>query len=249
MKILARGTETILVVEDQEPVRNLTVTVLKERGYRVLDASHGTDALLVAERHSGPIHLLLTDVVMPRMTGKELAERLKPLRPEMKVLYMSGYAADIIARRELLESDVAYLAKPFAPDVLAAKVREVLGPARPAATILVVDDEESVRGFFQQVLAGAGYEVSVARDGAEALQKVRERRFDLLVTDLVMPEREGLEIIGILRKEWPDLKIVAVSGAFGGTFLKAAQMLGANTSLLKPISPDQLLAAVQTALA
>ena len=208
-----------------------------------------SDALAAAERHAGPIHLLLTDVVMPHMTGKELAGRLKPLRPEMRVLYMSGYAADVIVRRELLESGASYLAKPFAPDALAAKVREVLGPPRLAATILVVDDEGSVRGFFEQVLTGAGYEVVVARNGAEALKKVHERRFDLLLTDLVMPEKEGLEIIGILRKERPDLKIVAVSGAFGGTFLKAAQLLGAHATLLKPVSPDQLLGAVQGALA
>lgn len=244
----ARGSETVLVVEDQEPVRNLAVTVLKEHGYRVLSAANGDDALLLARRHLGPIHLLLTDVVMPHMTGKELADRLTPLRPEIKVLYMSGYTADIIARRELLESEASFLAKPFAPHALAMKVREVLGPAKPAATILVVDDEESVRGFFQRVLTGAGYEVFVAGDGAQALKKIHERRFDLLVTDLVMPEQEGLDIIGILHKEWPQLKIVAVSGAFGGTFLKAAQLLGAKAALLKPVSPEQLLAAVQAAL-
>ena len=246
--VSARGSETVLVVEDQDPVRNLAVTVLKEHGYLVLDAAHGDDALLMAERHPGPIHLLLTDVVMPHMTGKELAERLKPLRPEMKVLYMSGYAADVMVRRDLLESGAHYLAKPFGLDVLAVKVREVLGPPRLAAAILVVDDEESVRGLFEQVLAGAGYQVVVARDGAEALRKVRERRFDLLLTDLVMPEREGLEIIEILRQERPDLKIVAVSGAFGGTFLQAAQLLGAHAILLKPVSPDRLLAAVREVL-
>ncbi len=246
--VSARGSETVLVVEDQDPVRSLAVTVLKEHGYLVLDAAHGDDALLVVERHPGPVHLLLTDVVMPHMTGKELAERLNGLRPEMKVLFMSGYAADVMVRRELLESGTQYLAKPFAPGVLAAKVREALGPPQPAATILVVDDDASVRGLFQQVLAGAGYEVVVARDGAEALKKVHEERFDLLLTDLVMPEQEGLEIIGILRKERPDLKVVAVSGAFGGTFLKAAQLLGASATLLKPVSPNQLLAAVQAAL-
>jgi PAS domain S-box-containing protein len=247
--VSARGSETVLVVEDQDPVRSFAVTVLKEHGYVVLDAAQGDDALLMAERHSGPIHLLLTDVVMPHMTGKGLAERLEHLRPEMKVLYMSGYAADVMVQRELLESGAPCLTKPFAPDVLAAKVREVLGPPRLAATILVVDDEGSVRGLFEQVLTGAGYEVVVARNGAEALKKVHERRFDLLLTDLVMPEKEGLELIRILRKERPDLKIVAVSGAFGGTFLKAAQLLGAHATLLKPVSPDQLLGAVQGALA
>ncbi|HEY1219015.1 MAG TPA: PAS domain S-box protein [Bryobacteraceae bacterium] len=244
----SRGTETVLVVEDQLPVRHLAMTLLKERGYAVLDAAQGSDALLVAERHPGPIHLLLTDVDMPHMTGKELAERLMPLRPEMKVLYMSGYAADVMVRHQWLESGTPYLAKPFAPDALAVKVREALGPPRLAASILVVDDEGSVRGLFEHVLTGAGYEVEVARDGAEALRKIRARRFDLLLTDLVMPEKEGLDIIGILHQERPDLKVVAVSGAFGGKFLKAAQLLGANAVLLKPVSPDRLLVAVQGAL-
>ena len=244
----ARGSETVLVVEDQDPVRSLTVTILKEHGYRVLDAAQGSDALLVVERYAGPIHLLLTDVVMPHMSGKELADRLKPLRPEMKVLYMSGYTADVIGRRERVESDAPYLAKPFAPEALAAKVREVLGLPRLTASILVADDEASVRDFFRQVLAGAGHEVVVARDGAEALKKFRERRFDLVLTDLVMPEKEGIEIIGILRKERPDVKVVAISGAFGGAFLQVAQLLGANATLLKPVSADRLLAAVQRAL-
>ena len=244
----ARGSETVLVVEDQDPVRSLAVAALKERGYQVLDAARGDAALLLAERQPGPIHLLLTDVVMPHMTGKELAERLTRSRPEMKVLYMTGYAADVMVRRELLGAAAQCLAKPFGGDALAAKVREVLGPPRPMATILVVDDEASVRGFFQQILAGAGYDVVVARDGAEALKKARERQFELVLTDLVMPEREGLDIIRILRKERPDLKVVAVSGAFGGTFLKAAKMLGANATLLKPVSAEQLLATIQGAL-
>ena len=245
----ARGSETILVVEDQDPVRSLAVAALRKQGYNTLDAASPADALLVAERHAGPIHLLLTDVAMPHMTGRELAGRMKPLRPETKVLYMSGYATDVIFRRALLDSAATCLAKPFTPDALAAKVREVLGPPKPCASILVVDDEPGVRGFFQQVLEGAGYQVAVARDGAEALYIVRERSFDLLLTDLVMPEHEGLEIIAILRKERPGLKVVAVSGAFGGAFLKAAELLGAQATLLKPVPPDRLLAAVQQALA
>ncbi len=109
-----------------------------------------------------------------------------------------------------------------------------------------MDDEESVRRYFQQVLANAGYDVRVARDGSIALQAIRERSFDLLLTDLVMPEREGLELIMILRKERPDLLVIAISGAFGGAFLEAAKALGANAVLLKPVSPDQLLGCRRT---
>jgi len=122
-----RGRETVLVVEDQDEVRELVSQVLKSYGYRVLAAANGGEALLLAEGHPGPIHLMLTDVVMPRMTGKQLAERVAPLRPDMKVLYTSGYTDNVIAHRGILDSGVACLTKPFTPAALAAKVREVLG--------------------------------------------------------------------------------------------------------------------------
>ncbi len=241
---LPLGSETILVVEDLEAVRRFTVAVLRDRGYKVLEAAAGDLALLAAERHHGRIDLLLTDVVMPGMTGKDLAELLKPIRPEMKVLYMSGYSAEVIARRGLLEPGVQYIGKPFSPDALAVKVCDVLGPAQSAAKILVVDDEDAVRHYFQDVLAQAGYEVSVADNGDQALKMVRSQRYQVVLTDLVMPEREGLETIKAMRTEQPHLRIIAVSGAFGGAFLKVASLLGGDVTLAKPVSPDALLAAV-----
>jgi hypothetical protein len=243
-----RGSETVLVVEDQEAVRRLTVQMLKSYDYRTLEATQGDEALLLAERYSGSIDLLLTDVLMPMMTGKELAERLRPLRPHMRVLFMSAYPTDHISRRGLLDPGVLYIAKPFTPDALAAKVREALRGARSAASVLVVDDDDSIRNLFQIVLTGGGYEVVAARNGREALVLLRERRFNVLVTDLVMPEGEGIETIRTLRKEQPDLKIVAVSGAFGGMYLKVAKALGANATLMKPVPPDVLLATVQSLL-
>src|SRR5262249_24629668 len=124
----ATGTETILVVEDEDEVRNLVITVLQSRAFRLLDAPGGRAALLLAADFPGRIDLLLTDVIMPDMTGKQVADELRRLRPELKVLYMSGYSGEIIAQRGVLETGVSYLAKPFTVDALAAKVREVLGP-------------------------------------------------------------------------------------------------------------------------
>ena len=121
-----RGDETILVVEDQADIRKLAQQILEGYGYQVLTAANGGEALLQAERHVGPIQLMLTDVVMPRMTGRELADRLKPLRPAMKVLYMSGYTDNVVVHRGIVDLGVAYLQKPFTPVGLAAKVREVL---------------------------------------------------------------------------------------------------------------------------
>lgn len=121
-----RGTETVLVVEDQPEVRRLTLAVLRSRGYRLLEAANGSLALSLCEGYSGPIHLLITDVVMPGMAGGELAARLLALRPSLKTLYTSGYTANAIAHEGVLDPGVAYLPKPFSPAQLAAKVREVL---------------------------------------------------------------------------------------------------------------------------
>ena len=122
-----QGQETILLVEDADMVRDLARRTLTFRGYTVLEAHDGEEALRLSTQHEGPIHLLVTDVVMPGgISGRQLAERLMATRPEMRVLYMSGYADDAIVRHGLLEPGMAFLQKPFAPDILALKVREVL---------------------------------------------------------------------------------------------------------------------------
>jgi two-component system, cell cycle sensor histidine kinase and response regulator CckA len=121
-----QGAETILLVEDEAMVRELICTVLTKQGYTVLEASDGSAALRLNERHPDAIHLLLTDVVMPHMSGRELAEFLGPLRPQMKILYMSGYTDDAIIRHGVLEPGVDLLQKPFTPVNLARKVREML---------------------------------------------------------------------------------------------------------------------------
>jgi two-component system cell cycle sensor histidine kinase/response regulator CckA len=121
-----RGTETILVAEDEDGVRSLTKEVLEKYGYTVLEASNGEEALKIAERHEGPLDLLLSDVVMPRMGGPELAQELLARRPAVKVLYMSGYTDHPMVRRGVVNAGVAFLQKPFTPTVLVSRIREIL---------------------------------------------------------------------------------------------------------------------------
>ena len=127
---VGRGTETVLLAEDAAAVRAVARQVLERQGYTVLEAPDGELALHLAQRHSGPIHLLLTDVVMPGMSGRQLADRLAPARPDMKVLYASGYTDDSVVRHGVLEEGTAYLQKPFTPESLARKVRDVLDSSK-----------------------------------------------------------------------------------------------------------------------
>jgi PAS domain S-box-containing protein len=149
--------ETILLVEDAQRVRAVVREILEMNGYAVLEARHGAEAIEISGKHPGPIHVMVTDVVMPQMSGRELAQRLAPLRPEMRVLYMSGYTDDAIVRHGVLGAGMAFLSKPFTPDALAAKVREVLdspragtvnngnvGPTRAEAPAQVVERPESL---------------------------------------------------------------------------------------------------------
>jgi two-component system cell cycle sensor histidine kinase/response regulator CckA len=125
-----RGEETILLVEDEEVLRILLAKFLRLHGYTVLEARHGNEALEICEKHRGPIHMVVTDVVMPQMSGRVLADRLSLLRPEMKVLFMSGYTEDEVVQRGVADLSVAFLQKPFKPIDLARQVRAVLHPPK-----------------------------------------------------------------------------------------------------------------------
>jgi len=123
---MSRGRETILLVEDEPDIRDFVGEVLKNRGYTVLEARDGEDALRVVQQYREPVHLVLTDVMMPKLGGRELVTRLLARHPHLGVVYMSGYTAEALGARGVLEAGAILLAKPFTPQQLVTKVRQVL---------------------------------------------------------------------------------------------------------------------------
>jgi CheY-like chemotaxis protein len=121
----------------------------------------------------------------------------------------------------------------------------LIGPPPKSIKILVVDDEECIRDFFHEVLVSEGYDVQLVENGKRALELMKDCEVDVVITDLVMPEREGIETIRAIREQYPQTKVIAVSGAFGGWFLTLAAKLGADATLAKPVQPDQLLKTVR----
>ena len=123
---IPRGSETVLLVEDEGTLRELIRECLESSGYAVVEARHGAEALTLCERHPDPIHLLMTDVVMPGISGRELAGQVKAVRPGIRTVYMSGYTDDAVVLHGVLSEGMAFLQKPFTQEALARKVREVL---------------------------------------------------------------------------------------------------------------------------
>ena len=146
------GSETILLVEDDFRIREYACTVLGELGYKVIEAEDGEDALRIIQETSERFDLMITDVIMPKMNGRELADRLKPVLPHLRVLYISGYTENAIVQRGILEPGLHYLAKPFSPPALAEKVRQIVDSPQVPKSILIIDDDPTLRELMELML-------------------------------------------------------------------------------------------------
>ena len=128
----ARGTETLLVVEDEQAVRKASAEFLRMQGYQVLEAKDGMDAVSVAQQYKSTIHLVVTDVVMPNMSGGELAKALEKARPEVKILFVSGYAGETVLNHKVIDLQTNFLQKPYSLKQLSIKIRTALQSGNPA---------------------------------------------------------------------------------------------------------------------
>jgi len=227
------GSETILIVEDDEAVQAFARQILEPADYRVLLANNRPEAAEISRKETGPVGLVIG--------AADPNALLAVTRPQTKVLCLGNPARTPDGQRSWS------LSKPFTGDELLSKVREILD-AKREITIIVADDDHAIRTFLEGALTGAGYRILEARNGRQVLDHLRKGHADLLITDLVMPEHEGLETIQIVKKEFPGLPIVAMSGSFGAQYLPVAAKLGADELLPKPFEADLVQTVVERLL-
>ena len=265
---IAGGTETILVVEDDEGVRLTVVDMLADLGYRVLKAKNAQAALVVIE--SGvSIDLLFTDVVMPGpLRSTELAKKVRDRLPDVAILFTSGYTDNAIVHGGRLDEGTHLLSKPYTREALARKIRHVLGdrgkkdgtprldghPHKPIAVkeapeklrILLVEDEPLVRAATADYLTELGHTVYEAKDAAAALKVLNADRVDLLLTDICLPDQTGIELAHQSLDRFPGLKVVLASGYSRPVDSAPDGRLSEAIVLTKPYTIESLAAALKS---
>jgi CheY-like chemotaxis protein len=239
------SSETILVVEDDDDVRAYTVECLRELGYRVLEAHDGPSALRLLQRQSEPLDLLFTDVVMPGMSGRELADEARQHQPTLRVLYTSGYTRNAIVHGGRLDAGVDMIAKPFTHAALAQKIRDALDAGR-TGRVLVVEDEPTVRSLAMELLVGGGYSVDEAANAAEALARLRsaQGRYDVVFITDTIEDNPGQPLVGELRKLHAEMPVLLASKDRQEELLEVFKKDRCTGIISKPYTGTKLLEAL-----
>jgi PAS domain S-box-containing protein len=252
---LPRGAETVLLVEDHSSTRALIRSVLQRAGYEVLEARDGEEAVEVGENHGGPVHLLVTDVVLPRISGPQVAAQLSLRWPALRTLYTSGYTEHALNLQGARKAGLAFLPKPFTVQGLACAVRNVLddpAQAEPvgfegrAKTVLLIEDDLATREALAAALQDQGYAVASAPNGQEALARLREGQLpSVILLDLMMPVMDGWQFRAEQRRDARLAPVPVVIVTASGDVCQKAAALGAAGYLQKPVEMDELIAHVQ----
>jgi PAS domain S-box-containing protein len=233
--------ETILVVEDDDDVRAYAVDCLRELGYRVLEAHDGPSAMRLLDRQEQPIDLLFTDVVMPGMTGRELADEAQKRQHRLRVLYTSGYTRNAIVHAGRVDPGVDVIAKPFTFEALAEKVRDVLDAGRTRCA-LIVNADPSTWSLAATALADLNMRPEVAGSGREALNKVRAANgaYDLVILNESLPDHSGESLARELRGLHSNLILVITAGEQAERLRKLFSTDGCTAVLDAPYTADAL---------
>lgn len=258
---IAGGNETVLLVEDDAEVRDATAALLSDLGYRVRTAEDPATALQIA-RQEPEFDLLISDVVMPgELSSRDMAETLQADRPDLPILFISGFSRDAIVRDGRVDAGVNFLAKPFTKDALAIKVRGALSSAPATATepdvaeqkqpegqekpeeqdrprhILLCEDDALIRLDLADILSGLGTEVTEVASGQETLDKLQAGQYDALLIDVGLPDISGEEVATRVRAQHPDMPIIFATGQ---SEVPAAKTLGRCAIVQKPFGDRDL---------
>jgi signal transduction histidine kinase len=238
--------QTILVVEDDDDVRTYTVEMLRELGYNVFQAPDGATALRVIDGEESGLDLLFTDVVMPNMSGRELADRARALQPNLKVLYTSGYTRNAIVHGGRLDPGVEMIAKPFTYRSLAQKIRDILEVGH-SGRLLVAESDPTARMFAIDALEQAGFKVDEAATALETLGRVRAAlgRYDAVIFEADLPGRTGSSIAAELRALYADLPLLVVSADGADEVRNRRPDDRLVAFLVKPYNASKLLSALK----
>lgn len=243
------GRDHILLVDDEQMIADMLKQMLEKLGYRVTALTRSKDAFETFKAQPDFFDLLITDQDMPDMTGSELAGQIINIRPDVPVIICSGLNEKITLDQAGKSGIRMHLEKPVKRQQLAEAIRQVLDQDKKH--ILVIDDDSHIRLVLRLMLERCGYEVTEASDGMEGISCYRQNPADLVITDIIMPEKRGIDMIYELRQEFPQVKIIAISG--GGDIgpevsLEVAENLGALRTFAKPLEQEDLLKAVRELL-
>jgi CheY-like chemotaxis protein len=248
-------SQTILVVDDDPALRSAIRRILQTQGFHVLEAADGAEAASVASHHEGPIALVLCDLVMPGVGGREAAERVRAAKPGARVVFTSGYPLE---RGSAGDDAVEFVAKPFSPDELVAAVRRGLEaseqrqPLPELPVVLLVDDEPSLRASLVRVLSESDVSTLAAKSSLHALQILQEQHVDVVVSDHFMPGMDGVRLLESVRQRWPHCtRILFTAHPSSDIVLEAVNRGGVHKVLVKNQHPvairDEIARAAQAA--
>ncbi len=256
---IPRGSETILVVDDDHAIRDSVCKILESLGYKTLQAESPADAVRIAKLTT--IDLLLVDVILPMMSGLELAHAVSAIRPSTRVLYMSGFTTDeILGDTKGRHNLMGFLDKPFTAEELGGKVRDLLDTEFPdplpskvnldgQETLLVVDDDAVLRRTVMRLLSRLGYVVLEAADPDEAMRIVLQREIDLIVMDVVLPRLNGLALAHTISALRPSIRMLYISGYSRAELAGQFGLPDPGVAFLqKPFNPEGIGALIRSML-
>jgi PAS domain S-box-containing protein len=262
------GGETVLLVEDEPLVRLSVSHYLERHGYRVLEATSERDVLRILDEHAGPIDVLLSDTVLPGLSGPEIAPVVRAARPDVRVVYMSAHPNETLVAEGRIPPGTPTLQKPFTESALVSRIRQALsdyvhipGPARISLELglrpdrprlLLVEDQDAARDASRELLEELGYEVSAVASGGAALAACRDagEAFDVIVTDVGLPDFSGVEVARRIRLLFHGVGIIFLSGRFGDDIALSEMLDEANTAFVqKPVEMARLARTIESVLA